>query len=64
MRRAVASAVAVLVAAAVVVGLGLLADAASAGRHTGPAGVERTVTDLSPTLVHGESGQVLGVPVR
>ncbi len=63
-RRAVAGAVAVLVAAAVVVGLGLLADAASAARQSAPAGVEHTVTVGSLTPVQEESGQVLAVPVR
>jgi hypothetical protein len=59
-RRAVAGVLVVLAAAAVVVGLGLLADAASAVR-TAPA--EHIVTDSSLTPGHEVPGQVLRVPV-
>ena len=60
-RRAVAGMVAVLVMAAVVVGLGLLADVASAARHATPG--ERIVTGDSLTSVQVRSGQVLRVPL-
>ncbi|MBN9099424.1 MULTISPECIES: hypothetical protein [unclassified Pseudonocardia] len=62
-RRAVAGLVALLVTAAVVVGLGLLADAASAARHA-PAGHEQTVTVGSLTPVWTGPAQEQGVLVR
>lgn len=61
-RRAVAVAVGVLVTAAFVVGLGLLADTASAARHA-PGG-ERAVTVGSLAPVPEVSGQVPGAPGR
>lgn len=62
-RRAVAGAVAVLVTAAVVFGLGLLADVASAARHA-PVGNEQTVTVGSLTPVQTGSAQEQGVLAR